>query len=132
MGILWWNFFLKIPTCFVWSPDCKLDEGHLESHAISQGFGLLCQQTPQPILICSLHSERSINTSVDRSFLLPSKSKWVQGWLEYWLEDECRTQSTSLSPPCQCKCFFYGKLWCTYHRGKLISSDIAREMKGHP
>ena len=35
--------------------------------------------SPQTILICWLPSESPINTSVDRSYLLPSKSKWVQG-----------------------------------------------------
>ena len=49
---------------------------------------------PQTTLICWLPSESPINTSVDRSYLLPSKSKWVQGQLEYGTEDE-----NSYQPP---------------------------------
>lgn len=44
--------------------------------------------SPQTILICRLPSESPINTSVDRSYLLPSKSKWVQGRLECVTENE--------------------------------------------
>lgn len=51
----------------------------------------------QTILICWLPSESPINTSVDRSYLLPSKSKWVQGRLEYGTEDECSYLPTTPS-----------------------------------
>lgn len=42
----------------------------------------------QSILICRLPSESPINTSVDRSYLQPSKSKRVQGRWECGAEDE--------------------------------------------
>lgn len=53
--------------------------------------------SPQTILICCLPSESPINTSVDRSYLLPSKSKWVQGRLEYGTEEENSYQPTAPS-----------------------------------
>lgn len=59
---------------YVQSPDCKLDEGQPQSHAISPGFGPFCQLLlllPQVILIgWLLSSERPINTCVERGYLL--------------------------------------------------------------
>lgn len=43
-----------ISDSYVQSPDCKLDEGQPQSHAISPGFGPFCQlllSLPQVILI---------------------------------------------------------------------------------
>ncbi len=53
--------------------------------------------SPQTVLICWLPSESPINTSVDRSYLLSSQSKWVQGRLEYGTEVESSYQPTAPS-----------------------------------
>lgn len=101
---------------------------------------------PQTILICWLPSERPINTSVDRSYLLPSWSKWVQGHAS--IRSRRRWEQLSAHHPfIFCCCVRVeefaqvviglslesgGKLWCICHRRKLISSDRARGRKGHP
>lgn len=101
--------------------------------------------SPQTILICRLSSESPITTSVDRSNLLPSKSKWVQGQLEYGTEDENSYQPTTPSYSAvvsEWRSLAHvvirliwdsgGKLWCICHCEKLISWDNANERKGQP
>lgn len=51
----------------------------------------------QIILIWWLPAESPINTSVDRSYLLPLKSKWAEGRLEYRTLDESSNQPTTPS-----------------------------------
>lgn len=65
------------------------------NHVISQGSGfrLVCQRAPRLLEYADFILKSSINTSVDRSYLRPSKSKWVQGRLEY--EDGNHYQPTS-------------------------------------
>lgn len=97
--------------------------------------------SPQTTLIWWLPSESPINTSVDRSYLLRSKSKWVQRRLEYGAEDENGYSLPHLTASlvhllCLSeRVFFYQTdfgLWCICHWEKLISSDSARERKGQP
>lgn len=85
---------------------------------------------PQVILIRRLPSERPINTSVDRSYLLPSKSQRVQGRVECEPDDESGNQPSN-PPSIHLLCQGEGggfarvvirlssdsgaKLWCTCH-----------------
>lgn len=94
------GFFFSVTAGKAYSPQfCvvprPLDEGQLQSCDfprlwLSSGLPV---SPPDYLNMLTSFWKSSINTSVDRSYLRPSKSKWVQGRLEY--EDGNRYQPTS-------------------------------------